>query len=647
MKVTKFLISSLLLLSSTGLFAQKNDVLMTIDGHSITKAEFEYIYNKNNTNNSVDKKTLDEYVVLFENFKLKVIEAQNRGLDTVPTFINELRGYRNQLAKPYLTDLSLEDKLCLEAYEHYKQDVEVSHILIKIKENPAPADTLLAYKKAMAVRQRLNKEAFGKVALEVSEDPSVNQNKGYLGFFTGGMLVYPFEEAMYALPIGVISQPVRTFYGYHIIQVHSRRPARGQAHVAHIMKMVKEDASEADKEKARQAIYAIYDKLKAGEEFDKLAKSESDDKGSASRGGELSWFGVGRMVREFEDAAFALDQSGQVSTPVQSPFGWHIIKLMDKRGVEPYDKKKQEILRAMQRDERANMGRKILVDKLRKEYDFKVNTKAMDELTLFLVNNPFVDSVFVVKADQLKKPFATFADKALYQSDLLHYIAINSAKGSESMAMLNDKFEPFIQDQILAYEDTQLEKKYPEFQFLMQEYHDGILLFDISNTEVWEKASKDVEGLKAFFEANKSAYNFSEPHYKGRIVRCKDKATAKAVKALLKKLPADSVSSYLNKRINNDSVTLVRTEIGLWKKGDNNIVDKFAFNVKEATVSVSDDFPVVFVVGSMLNKGPESYVDVRGVVTADYQNELDRLWIESLRARYPITVNESVLKTIQ
>lgn len=620
---------------------------MTIDGHDVTKAEFEYIYHKNNTNNAVDKKTLDEYVELFKNFKLKVVEAQHRGLDTLPSFVNELRGYRNQLAKPYLTDMSLEETLCREAYEHLKQDVEVSHILIKIKDNPSPTDTLAAYQKALRARKRLMTENFGKVATDVSDDPSVEQNKGYLGFFTGGMLVYPFEKAMYSLPIGEISQPVRTFYGYHIIKVHSRRPSRGQVHVSHIIKVVKSDASEADKEKAHKEIVAISARLKNGEDFAKIASTESDDKGSASRGGELAWFGVGRMVREFEDAAFALTTKGQVSEPIQTAFGWHIIKLDDKRDLESYDKKKPDLIRAMQRDERALMGRTVLVDRLKKEYNYQVIDKAMKEVTAFMMKTQYIDSTFIKKADLLNKPLATFANKTLYQNDLLRFIALTSPDKSETMLMLAEKMDPFVQEQMLAYEDTQLENKYDEFRFLMQEYHDGILLFDVSNTEVWEKASKDVEGLKAYFEQNRDQYAWATPHYKGRIVRCKDQATAKAVKAMLKKLPADSVNSYLNTRVNNDSVTLVKSEVGVWKQGDNAIVDKQIFKAKKVEAAVNEEFPVVFVVGKMLKKGPEAYTDVRGAVTADYQNELDRLWIEKLRAKYPVVVNQAVLKTVK
>ncbi len=634
------------LLCCTTLFAN-DEVLMTIDGNDITKEEFEYIYNKNNTNNVIDKKSLTEYLELFKNFKLKVIEAEHLGLDTLPSFVNELRGYRAQLAKPYLTDLSMEEKLCQEAYEHLKQDVEVSHILVKLPDNATPADTLAAYQKAMKARQRLDKEEFGTVALELSDDPSVKNNRGYLGFFTGGMLVYPFEKAMYTLADGEISAPVRTFYGYHVIKVHSHRPAVGQVHVSHIMKMVKRNAPEADWQAAHDEILAVAERIKNGEEFAAVAKEVSDDRGTAVRGGELSWFGVGRMVREFEQAAFALENVGDVSEPVRSPFGWHIIKLEGKRGLDSYEQKRPELLRQMQRDERAQLGRNVLVDRLKTEYNYREKAGAMDGVVAFLRQHPTVDSTYFAVVDELTDTLATFADIALTQRDLVFVLGITSNDGAPSLAMFDERTKEFVAEQILSYEETQLEAKYPEFRYLMQEYHDGILLFDISNTEVWDKAAKDTEGLKNYFAANKANYAWNTPHYKGRIVYCKDAATAKTVKKLIAKLPSDSVNSYLDTRINNDSVVFVKTTAGLWKKGDNPVVDKLAFKDKTAEVAENTELPVVFVVGKMLKKGPEAYTDVRGAVTADYQNELERRWIETLRAKYPIVVNESVLKTIE
>lgn len=643
---TLFCFAVAALLSCLALPAQ-NDVLMTIDGNDITKEEFEYIYTKNNSNNSIDKKTLDEYLELFKNFKLKVVEAEHRGLDTLPSFVNELRSYRNQSAYPYLTDLSMEEKLCEEAYEYLKQDVEVSHILITLPNDATPADTLAAYQKALKARARLTDEDFGVVALDMSDDPSVKNNKGYLGFVTGGLLVYPFEREMYTLADGQVSAPVRTFYGYHVIKVHSHRPAVGQVHVSHIMKMVPNNATDSDWEKAYNAILAIAERINNGEDFATVAAETSDDRGTAVRGGQLSWFGVGRMVREFENAAFALENVGDVSQPVRTPFGWHIIKLDGKRSLEPYEKKRPELLRQMQRDVRAQLGRDALVERLKREYGYHEKAGAMDGVVAFLQRHSVVDSTFQASLDELTDTLATFADVVLMQRDLAFVIGIRTNEGAPSLAMFDDKVKEFVAEQILSYEDTQLESKYPEFRYLMQEYHDGILLFDISNTEIWDKAAKDTEGLKAYFAANKANYAWDVPHYKGRIVYCKDAATAKNVKRLIAKLPADSVNSYLDTRFNNDSITFVKTTAGLWKQGDNPIVDQLAFKDKNAEVVENADFPIVFVVGKMLKKGPESYTDVRGAVTTDYQNELERRWIEELRAKYPIEVNENVLKQIE
>lgn len=643
---TLFCFAVAALLSCLALPAQ-NDVLMTIDGNDITKEEFEYIYTKNNSNNSIDKKTLDEYLELFKNFKLKVVEAEHRGLDTLPSFVNELRSYRNQSAYPYLTDLSMEEKLCEEAYEYLKQDVEVSHILITLPNDATPADTLAAYQKALKARARLTDEDFGVVALDMSDDPSVKNNKGYLGFVTGGLLVYPFEREMYTLADGQVSAPVRTFYGYHVIKVHSHRPAVGQVHVSHIMKMVPNNATDSDWEKAYNAILAIAERINNGEDFATVAAETSDDRGTAVRGGQLSWFGVGRMVREFENAAFALENVGDVSQPVRTPFGWHIIKLDGKCGLEPYEKKRPELLRQMQRDVRAQLGRDALVERLKREYGYHEKAGAMDGVVAFLQRHSVVDSTFQASLDELTDTLATFADVVLMQRDLAFVIGIRTNEGAPSLAMFDDKVKEFVAEQILSYEDTQLESKYPEFRYLMQEYHDGILLFDISNTEIWDKAAKDTEGLKAYFAANKANYAWDVPHYKGRIVYCKDAATAKNVKRLIAKLPTDSVNSYLDTRFNNDSITFVKTTAGLWKQGDNPIVDQLAFKDKNAEVVENADFPIVFVVGKMLKKGPESNTDVRGAVTTDYQNELERRWIEELRAKYPIEVNENVLKQIE
>lgn len=647
MKQIKTFAAAAFLLMSVPMVAG-DEVLMTIGETEITRDEFEYIYNKNNANNTIDKKSLTEYLELFENFKLKVIEAEQRGMDTLPSFVNELRGYRSQLAKPYLTDLSMEETLCQEAYDHLKQDIEVSHVLVRLPQNATPADTLAAYQKALKAHDRIVAgEDFGTVADELSDDASVKNNHGHLGFFTGGMLVYPFEKAMFSLADGEVSMPVRTYYGYHVVKVLSHRPAVGQVNVSHIMKMVKRDATEADWQAAHDAIVAAAERVKNGEDFATVAKEVSDDRGTAARGGELPWFGVSRMVPEFEKAAFALQNEGDLSEPVRTQYGWHLLRLNGKRGLDPYEQKRPELLRQMQRDDRAQLGRTALTEKLKQEYNYQEKVGAMDGVVAFMKSHPTIDSLYFEDLETLTDTLATFADVVIMQRDLAFVVGITSNDGESSLANFDEKMRNFVVEQVLSYEDSQLEAKYPEFRYLMQEYHDGILLFDISNTEVWDKAAKDTEGLEAFFADNRSNYAWDEVHYKGRIVYCKDAATAKSVKKMIAKLPQDSVNSYLNTRVNNDSVTFVRTVTGLWKRGDNPMIDKLVFKDKKAEVVENLEFPEVFVVGKKLKKDPETFTDVRGAVTADYQNELERRWIEDLRAKYPIVVNEEVLKTIE
>ena len=340
----------------------QDEVLMTINGEPITKAEFEYIYNKNNSDNAIDKKTLDEYVELFVNFKLKVAEAKTQGLDTMPAFKRELNGYRKQLAKPYLTDTELEDALFQEAYSHFSQDCEVSHILIKTEGD----DTLSAYNKAIEVINRLNAgEEFNKVADEVSADQSVTRNHGYLGWFTALQLVWPFEKAMYDLPLNQISTPIKSDYGYHIVKVHNRRPAWGQVNARHIMKMCNERMSADMQAKKYNEMLEIKKRLDAGEDFATLAKTLSDDRGSSQKGGDLGWFGIGRMVREFETAAFALN-AGETSEIIKTQFGYHIINVKEKRGIEPFEKKKADIQRMMQYDDRGTAAKTSFINKLKK-----------------------------------------------------------------------------------------------------------------------------------------------------------------------------------------------------------------------------------------------------------------------------------------
>ena len=617
----------------------QDEVLMTINGEPITKAEFEYIYNKNNSDNAIDKKTLDEYVDLFVNFKLKVAEAKTQGLDTLKTFKRELNGYRKQLAKPYLTDAELEEALFQEAYSHFNQDCEVSHILITNKEGE---DTIIAYNKTIEAIKRLNAgEDFGKVADELSADQSVTRNHGYLGWFTALQLVWPFEKAMYDLPLNQISTPIKSDYGYHIIKVHNRRPAWGQVNARHIMKMCGENMSEEVKNKKYQEMLEIKKRLDAGEDFATLAKEVSDDKASAQKGGDLGWFGIGRMVRDFETATYALNP-GETSDIIKTRFGYHIINLKEKRGVEPFEKKKSEIQRMMQYDSRSTAAKTSFVNKLKKEYNFQINEVEVANAKALIEQYANNDSLLKVKGTEMTGELMSFADQKIPTSELIAYYVTTKMMGTD----IDTKIAQIAEMKLIQYEDSQLENKYIDFANLMQEYHDGILLFEVSNKEVWEKAIKDKEGLEKYFKQNKKNYTWSEPRYKGFVVKCKDEATAKSLKKTIKKMNPDSVANYIRTQVNNDSVTFAAIERGLWKKGENNYVDFNEFKVENTEIETNEELPVVIVIGKML-KQPETYTDVRGTITADYQTYLEKLWIKNLRNKYTIEINQEVLNTLR
>ncbi len=616
----------------------QDEVLMTINGEPVTKAEFEYIYNKNNGDNAIDKKTLDEYVDLFINFKLKVTEAKAQGFDTLKTFKRELNGYRKQLAKPYLTDTELEEALYQEAYSHFAQDCEVSHILIRTEGE----DTLSAYNQALNVIDRLKAgEDFAKVADETSADQSVVRNHGYLGWFTALQLVWPFEKAMYELPLNEISTPIKSNYGYHIIKVHNRRAAWGQVNARHIMKMCSDRLPQETQDKKYQEMVEIKKRLDAGEDFATLAMELSDDKGSAQKGGDLGWFGIGRMVKEFEKTAFALD-SGETSEIIKTQFGYHIINVTDKKGVEPFEKKKAEIQRMMQYDDRSTAAKTSFVNKLKKEYNFQINDNEIANAKALVAEYADNDSLLKIKGAEFEGILMTFADQQIPTSELIAYYATTKMMGGE----IEDKVAQIAEMKLMQYEDSQLENKYTDFANLMKEYHDGILLFEVSNKEVWEKAIKDKKGLEKYFKSNKKNYPWSEPRYKGFVVKCKDEATAKRLQKEIKKMNPDSVVNYIRKQVNNDSITFASVERGLWKQGENGYVDLTEFKVPNAEVTVDEELPITIVVGKMLKK-PETYTDVRGTIMADYQNYLEKKWIETLRNKYAVEINQEVLNSLR
>ena len=622
--------------------AQNNDpVLMNIAGKDVTKSEFEYIWNKNNSNATPDTKTLDEYVDLFINFKLKVAEAEAQGIDTTQAFITELGGYRKQLITPYLTDKDAEEAMIKLCYDRLRQYTEVSHILLAVQPGATPEDTLKLYQKALALYKRaLKGEDFAKLAKENSDDGSKEEG-GYLGFATGLRYVFPFENAAYNTPIGKISAPIRSQFGYHIIKVMNRMDAGGKYRSAHIMKAVAATASPEEKAAIKDSIFKIYKGLQAGEDFTKFATTQSDDRGAAERGGEYGLMFCGSLPIEYETNVYKL-KVGEFSPPFQSKYGWHIVKALEFQPYPSIVEMRNDVTGFIAQDEaRTQVAKKSFIERVKKDYGYAPNKESFDQFVkAYEAARTKGDSTLVIALAESMNPLFVLNGKNFSQKGF----ALALAKKQGASNNLTEAFDTYVGEIALAYEDKNLEKKYPEFGHLMQEYRDGILLFEVSNREVWDKASQDTKGLEKYFKDSVAKYNWDKPRYKGFVISCTNPAIAAKAKKMIKKLALDSVSIVLKRTFNSDTTSMVKVEQGLFAIGENANVDFLAF--KKTKPELDKKYPVVFLSGKVLAKGPESYTDVRGLVISDYQNFLEEQWIKSLRSKFKVIVNKEVLNTV-
>ncbi len=627
---------------SVNVIAQDDAILMNINGKDITKSEFEYIYHKNNRQ-QVDVNGLEEYMPLFVNYKLKVDAAEKAGIDTTAAFVSELDGYRKELAKPYLTDLATENNLLHEAYDNYAKNVEISHILITTGQMPTEEARKEALAKAQEVAAKAQAgEDFAALAQQYSEDPGSQSRGGYLGYIKGGRLIYPFEKVAFAMQPGEISEPVETRFGYHIIKVHNVRPDQGERLCAHIFLMVPRDATPEVEAQIKAQADAIYKDILAGADFAQMAREKSQDQSNAMRGGELPWVAAGDLVKEIEDAAFSLEV-GQVAAPVRSNYGYHIVKLNDMRGVRSFEEMRPELQQRLSRDERGAMARTVLIDRLKAENNYRIDDVMVE--TAVALCGAAIDSTALAHLAQQDMVLATYADKQVTSKYIAESLSTRRLMpGHNPKTIILAEIERKAEGDLLQIETDALADKYPDYRNLINEYRDGMLLFEISNREVWEKASTDVKGLEKFFKKNKKKYTWDRPRYKGFVVSCADENVAKEVKKLLKKNSENDVVATIEATFNTDSTVVVSIERGLYIQGDNKYVDELAFAGAQA--QREEALPIVFLSGKTL-KAPETYLDVRGQVTADYQEYLEKLWVEQLNKKANVVINEDVLKTIK
>lgn len=661
MKKTFF---ALALMAALPVFAQYSDesVLLTIGTKEVTTGEFTRIYTKNNPNAQFDSASIASYLPMFIDYKLKVIEAEALKMDTLPEFKEELNGYRVQLEKPYFTDTAVDEALYREIYNHMLSDVKASHILVMCSEDATPADSIKAYKKIQNIYKRAIKGAdFNKLAAEVSEDPSAKRNSGDLGYFTAFSMINEFENQAYNTPIGQISKPFRTRVGYHILKVEDERPSRGQVKVSHILVRSNARMSEADAQAAEKKIFMISDSLAKGADWKTMVARYSEDRGTASQGGDLQWFGTMAMVPEFEDAAFALQTKGEISKPIKTPYGWHIIKLVGKRPIAPYADAKNEIRRRVSGDARSQLATKVVCEKLKKEYNFGEDKNAFNEIAALVDSTILQGSWNANKAEGYNKPLFWFADLKYTQHDFARVLArVRASRNKISVTRtIQNEYDKLVQTAIFRFERTQLEKKYPDFRYLLQEYHDGILLFSLTDKMVWSKALTDTIGLTEYYNANIQNYMWDN---RLEVVSCSYKTEALANKTDKNKIDAKLLSAlkkgvkkgdYLNQvkivlqksGIEPDSIPL-KVADKKYSKTDNIVVDNLEWKKGVTQIVEDQNLTTIYYVVAPIASMPKTLDECRGTVASDYQTVLEAKWIAELRAKYPVKLNNDVFKSL-
>lgn len=646
---------ALALLAGQDMAAQKNTdaELFSYGGQKVTKSEFLRMYTKNINNQKPDfsEKALREYLTLYSRFKMKVAEAEKLRMDTLQNINTELGTYKKQLAKTYLTDNEVTDKLVKEAYERMKKDVRVSHILLSIPRGTD--DTVAVYRKIDSLSKAIKGGAyFGAIAKAMSEDKPSAAKNGDVGFFTALQIpAYAFETAAYNTPVGSVSAPIRTAFGYHLVKKTEERAARGEIQVAQIMVNVKKSEGEQGDKNSKAKIDSILTQLKKGANFETMVEKFSDDKFSKNTKGQLASFGVGQMVPAFEDAAFALKKPGEYSEPVKTDFGYHIIKYIGRTPIRPFDSVKNELKKRIEKDGRIEVAREQYTYKIKQKLGYKENPSALMELINAIPDSTLRNGTFMGSSYQrFNKNLFEMKEVTFSQADFANYIQ-DYTKGKiygAKEGTLKSLFKNYTDKALYDYQENKLIDENDEYKNLLTEYKDGIMLFELTDKTVWSKASQDSTGLNEFYNNNKSKYMWPAGIVKANLYRTQDEDYAKKVIAALNNPETNKTQEEVAKAANGDGPqNKVVYESGKFErsrfpKNLNLVAGKYAPYYK------NDDGSYAIVDPLEIYSTPtqKTLSEARGYVISDYQEYLEKKWIADLEAAYPVKVNEATLKSM-
>lgn len=624
-------------------FSQNNDdVLLTVNGDAVTTSEFLSVYRKNlDLVKDENQKNVDSYLDLFIEYQLKLKEAKRLKLDENQKYKNEFSRYRKQLAKNYLNENKVTEALVKEAYERTKTDVNVSHILIRLDE--ATKDTLNVYNRLLQMRDTFKNEAFETTKQKLHNGKTVFVED--LKYFSVFRMVYDFESMAYKTPVGEVSMPFRTQFGYHILKVNDKRLSKGTLHAAHIMVAHNQKDSLLNPE---QRINEIYKKLKQGETFEALARQFSDDKSSAKNDGQIKPFKSGQLGSlMFENKAFALENDNDITQPFKTRYGWHIVKRLRLDPILPFEDLKPDLQAAVKKDSRSKVINKSMVKMLKARYKVNEN-EAFRPYFESIIDSAYFKNTWKIPSNLTNSANVfTINDKAITYGDFAMHLKLNQRnyfnKNIKIEYVIDKEFESFFENKILQYRKDNLEDENPEFAAIVKEYRDGLLLFDLLEKEIWNKASKDSVGLENYYNKNKTNYTWKE-RAELLMATSNDKAILNDVATKMKaKVSQDSMNTHFN----TDTKQNVIFTKGIYETTDDTLPENL--EVKTGVSKIYNHNNTYHVI-NILNVQPpttKTLEEARGNVINDYQQQLERNWVDQLKKRYKVTINKSALKSLK
>ncbi len=641
------------LLVALGFFSSAQEsnktVLFSINDKPYYTDEFSRIYKKNiDLVKDDSQKDLDQYLELFIGYKLKINKAYELGLQKGINYQSELKSYRTQLAKNYLTDSKVTKALVEEGYNRSLKEIKAAHILIMVDENATPADTLKAFNEITAIYKRaIAGEDFLSLAETYSQDPSAKENKGDLGYFSAFRMVYAFENGAYKTKVGTVSNPIRTRFGYHLIKVNAIRDNRGEVTVAHILIMKPEDGSVSDK--AKTTIHDIYKKLQQGENFETLAAQFSEDQSTASKAGVLNRFGSGQLSSDtFENTAFLLTKENPIAAPFETQYGWHIVKLIDKHPVKSFEEMLPELESKIKTDDRSRLIAISMNEKLRNQYPVKRNNKLYNLLSQTVTKDFYTNSW---KKPEINAPYDIplfkIKERVLSGSDFLTYLERQQKTAKDSKKPLNQIitgcYEQFLDEELVRYHDDNLEKQFPEFGHIVEEYRDGLLLFDLMEKEIWEKSKNDTIGLQKFYDTHKDNYM-----WKNRVDGVIASSTKEDVVQRARKMLQDNNTiAFIKAQLNNEESVAIMDKEGTFEEDNVVLPRSIKLETGISPVVKEGDYYYVAKINKVLPAAVKTLTECKGKVINDYQQYLEENWVNDLKKTFKVTLNQAAFEKVK